>query len=122
MKQTLLRYALVLICVALSGWVLFYTSQRVQKARGELAKIEREISSEKTRLDVLEGEWSYLNNPQRLEELSAKLLDLRPPSARDPALVSRVSDVPLAKPDDHADEDISPEAASFELEGDVYAE
>jgi cell division protein FtsL len=119
MRQTLLRYALVLVCVALSGWALLYTSQRVQKSRGELAKVERDIAAEKTRIDVLEGEWSYLNSPERLEVLSAKLLDLQPPSAKDPAMVNRVSELPLDKP---AEAPLVPEAASFEVQGGPDAE
>lgn len=106
-----MRYALVLVCVAFSGWVLLYTSQRVQKARHELASIERDIAAEKTRIDVLEGEWSYLNNPERLEVLAKKLLDVKPPSAKDPAIVKGVSDIPLAQqPEDNG---LSPEAASY---------
>lgn len=111
MRRILTRYALILVCVALSGWALLYTSQRVQKARHELASIERDIAAEKTRMSVLEGEWSYLNSPARLEVLSDELLDLRPPSASGPALVRRVPDIPLALP--QAEEGASPEAASY---------
>lgn len=94
MKALFLRYVLVLAAVALSGWVLLYTSQSVQKSRAELAGVEREIAREKTRIGVLEGEWSYLNSPERLDVLARKYLGLVPPSARDNVMVEGVSAIP----------------------------
>lgn len=94
MKALLIRYVLVLVGVAVSGWVLLYTSQNVQKSRGELAVVEREIAREKTRINVLEGEWSYLNSPARLEALAKHHLGLVPPSAGDNVMVEDLSAIP----------------------------
>lgn len=111
MKRILMQYALVLVCVALSGWALLSTSQQVQKARHELAAIEGDIAAEKTRMSVLDGEWSYLNSPARLEKLAREFLDIKPPSATDPAMVGKVSDIPF--PAASQAENLSPEAAAY---------
>lgn len=88
MRKLILRYALTVLCVAVSGWVLLYASQSVQDARRELASIEAEIAAEKTRLAVLEAEWSYLNSPARLEGLAVSVLKMVPPKKGEAPVVS----------------------------------
>ena len=80
------------------GAVLFQTSQKVTDGRTRLAVIESEIGKEEDSLRVLNAEWSYLNQPARLEELAARHLDLKPVTGRHFAtpetLASPVEDKP----------------------------
>lgn len=102
MKALLIRYFSVMMCVALSGWALLYTSQSVQKAKRELAVIEADIAAENARIDVLNAEWSYLNNPGRLEDLAQKTLDLVPAKTSSKVMVREFSAIPFAPEVPHA--------------------
>lgn len=93
-KPLIIRYICVFAAVGLSGWALLYVSQHVQKARHELKQVGREIAREQARIDVLEGEWSYLNSPERLEALAKEHLDLVPPAVNSRVMVDTVSDIP----------------------------
>lgn len=63
-----------LILAFAAGWALFHTSQKVQDSRHQLARLESSIAQEKESLRVLAAEWSYLNQPRRLEKLAAQHL------------------------------------------------
>ncbi len=65
--------------VILSGGLLLHVSQEVQDAQNELHVLERKIEREKEAAHVLEVEWEYLNNPQRLDELAQRYLGLNVP-------------------------------------------
>ncbi len=65
-----LWFVLAIFC---SG-ALFYVSQRTYDMKQDLSFITKDISQEKEALRVLEAEWSYLNNPKRLERLAKKYL------------------------------------------------
>lgn len=67
-----------LFMAVLAGGVLFHTSQRVNDGRTELDKISQSLRKEDENLRVLQAEWSYLNQPDRLEKLSKKYLHLEP--------------------------------------------
>lgn len=61
-----------------SGALLFKTSQQVTDGRQHLANITADIRREEDSLRVLQAEWSYLNQPDRLEKLAAQYLKLAP--------------------------------------------
>jgi hypothetical protein len=64
---------------SLSGAVAFHTSYRAQKLSEELAGLNRAISAEDDTIRVLKAEWSYLDEPDRIEPLARRYLpDLRP--------------------------------------------
>lgn len=67
-------FALACVC----GAILFQTSQRVNDGRQKLAQIEGNIRKEDQSIRVLQAEWSYLNQPERLEKLTKKYLGLQP--------------------------------------------
>ncbi|MEI8393761.1 MAG: hypothetical protein WCF85_03430 [Rhodospirillaceae bacterium] len=66
---------------AFAGVSLFHTSYRVQGLRDELAGMERQIGAENDGIQVLKAEWSFLNDPARLEQLAANHLTLKPITA-----------------------------------------
>ncbi|HYD19057.1 MAG TPA: hypothetical protein VEF76_11310 [Patescibacteria group bacterium] len=67
-----------LTMAALCSGLLFQTSQRVNDGRAQLAAIEADTKKEEEHIRVLEAEWSYLNQPDRLEKLSRQYLQLAP--------------------------------------------
>lgn len=72
------RTLIVCVLAVLSGAMLLYVSQQVQQAENDLAHVKREINQEQETLRVLRAEWSYLNNPDYLEDLAHDYLDLVP--------------------------------------------
>jgi len=60
---------------------LFVVKHRVQELEEKLAALNSEIIADKESIQVLEAEWSYLNQPARLEALSTRLLGMEPPVA-----------------------------------------
>jgi hypothetical protein len=78
-----------------AGVGLFHVSYRVQSLEEELTRLNREILRERETIHVLRAEWSYLNEPQRLAELSRRHLTLAPLSA---SQMMRIEDLPLRLP------------------------
>jgi hypothetical protein len=87
-KTTLLWLALAAFC----GTVLFHTSQRVHDERTKLVALEASISKEEESLRVLNAEWSYLNQPARLEKLAKTYLNMTPLKG---SQFIRVENIPL---------------------------
>lgn len=77
-RMTILWLALAAICSA----VLFHTSQQVTDGRPKLTALNEDIRKENETVRVLQAEWSYLNQPDRLEKLSKQYLDLAPLKGR----------------------------------------
>lgn len=59
---------------------LFVVKHRVQALEENLTALNTEIISDQDAIQVLQAEWSYLNQPARLEELSRRLLGMQPPA------------------------------------------
>ena len=67
---------------AFSGAFLFQTCYRVQSLKEEKLALERQIAADQDGIQVLRAEWSFLNDPARLEQLAATYLQaLRPITA-----------------------------------------
>lgn len=64
---------------AMAGVTLFHTAQEVQDKRRQLAHLQNELAKEKESIRVLQAEWSYLNQPERLEKLVADYLSTLSP-------------------------------------------
>jgi len=67
-KISLLWLILAIFC----GASLYHTSQRVHDGRAELNKMTQEIAREEESIRVLNAEWAYLNQPERLEKMAAE--------------------------------------------------
>lgn len=78
-----------------AGVGLFHVSYRVQSLEDELTQVNRDILRQQETIHVLRAEWSYLNEPQRLAELSRRHLTLAPLSATQ---MVRIEDLPLRLP------------------------
>jgi hypothetical protein len=78
-----------------AGVALFHVSYRVQSLEDELAQVNRDILRQQETIHVLRAEWSYLNEPSRLAELTRRHLTLAPLSADQ---MMRIEDLPLRLP------------------------
>lgn len=90
-RGTLLWIALAVV----AGVGLFHVSYRVQSLEEELTQVNRQILREREAIHVLRAEWSYLNEPTRLAELTRRHLTLVPLQATQ---MIRVEDLPLRLP------------------------
>ena len=78
MRRSTILWSVLCIAVVIG---LFVVKHRVQDLEDRLQALNAEILSDRDATQVLEAEWSYLNQPARLEALSRKLLGMEPPSA-----------------------------------------
>jgi len=73
-RATVLSFALALG----AGTALFVVKHEVQKLEEDLGRITRATLADQEAVHVLKAEWSYLNEPSRLQRLAEKHLDLKP--------------------------------------------
>ena len=78
MRRSTLLWSVLCLAVVIG---LFVVKHRVQDLEDRLHALNAEILADRDATQVLEAEWSYLNQPARLEALSRKLLGMEPPSA-----------------------------------------
>lgn len=90
-RGTLLWLALAII----AGGGLFHVSYRVQSLEEELTQANRDVLREQETIHLLHAEWSYLNEPTRLAELTRRHLALAPLSS---GQMVRIEDLPLRLP------------------------
>jgi len=76
---------------AAAGVGLYHLKHEVMLLEQELAKTNRAILKEQEAIHVLDAEWTYLNDPRRLEALSKRYLELAPLAA---AQVITLNDLP----------------------------
>jgi cell division protein FtsL len=84
------------LLAALVGFGLFHVKYQVQALEDRLAKLNRAIVREQEQIHVLRAEWTYLDRPERIEELSKKYLDLAPPK---PDQIGSIRQLPMRPPD-----------------------
>ena len=63
---------------AASGYAMFQVKYEVAQLDDELARVNRQIGNGREAIRVLNAEWSYLNQPSRLNELAKRHLNLGP--------------------------------------------
>lgn len=102
-KTTLLWLCLAVFC----GAVLFNTSQKVTDGRERLAQLQGDVQSEEESIRVLQAEWSYLNQPERLEKLAKQYLDLAPMNGRQFAKAESIEAAPAPAAEEAAPEEIA---------------
>lgn len=82
-----------LTLAAVASATLFHTSQEVTDGRARLAQINKETQQEEESLRVLQAEWSYLNQPERLEKLVRQFMTgLEPQKGRQFMRLSELKD------------------------------
>lgn len=76
MRRSVLLWSFLCAAVVVG---LFVVKQRVQVLEENLQTLNAGIISDQNAIQVLEAEWSFLNQPARLEELSRRLLGMDAP-------------------------------------------
>ncbi|OJW50360.1 MAG: hypothetical protein BGO67_00350 [Alphaproteobacteria bacterium 41-28] len=59
------------------GFILFKVKYEVVAVEQKLALTLQQIKREKETIHILKAEWSHLNEPQRLQKLAEKFLDIK---------------------------------------------
>ncbi len=81
-----------LAACALSIWFAFHIKYKVQELETELGIARAEMQQDSEAIRVLEAEWSFLNQPSHLADLSERYLDFAPLLAEQ---VVHMGDLPL---------------------------
>lgn len=76
MRRSTLLWAFLGIAVVIG---LFVVKHRVQDLEDRLHALNAEIITDRDAVQVMQAEWSYLNQPARLEALSKRLLGMNSP-------------------------------------------
>ena len=84
-----------LTAAAVGGGMLFVVAHEAQQRERELDRISQSIREAREAVVVLEAEWAYLNQLDRLQQLSARHLGLTPMMPSD---VVRIRDLPMRIP------------------------
>lgn len=72
---------IILLCalsLAMLGTILYQVKTGINIREDRLATLEFKIIKAKREIAVLEAEWAYLSRPERVMELSDRLLGMRP--------------------------------------------
>ncbi len=113
MIRSFLKYFIVLALLVLSGWNLMNVSMQVQKMESDVAVLDKKIAREQEKIKVLNAEWAYLNNPERLEAAAASALGLR--ATKGEAVISKVEAIPEYVPDHEVGTDGGGNSASIPI-------
>lgn len=72
---------MILLCTVLTailGTTLYQVKIGIDARESELLTLEHEIRATQREIAVLEAEWAFLSRPERVLELSDRLLDMKP--------------------------------------------
>jgi hypothetical protein len=70
---------------------LYQVKYQVQGMERDLAQMKRDVVRDRGEIQVLEAEWSYLNQPERLQDLANRYLSLAPATT---AQMAAIEDLP----------------------------
>ena len=86
------------ICLAIIvGLGLFAIKYQAKDLENQLASINREIVRNREEIHVLNAEWSYLNDPARLREMSIRLLVMQPLAPAQIATLDTLGTPPMGR-------------------------
>ena len=69
---------LTAIVLASLGTTLYQVKTGIDERQAELRRLQAEIATTQRDIAVLEAEWAFLSRPDRVMNLSASLLDMKP--------------------------------------------
>lgn len=94
MKRATLLWALMAVAAGAGLLVMKYEIRGLEE---RLAGLNRDILRDQEAIHVLRAEWSYLNQPARLEDLARRLLRLEPSTVDQ---TGRIAEIPMRMEDD----------------------
>lgn len=89
LRPTILMSVLTIAALA---FAVFQVENQVKSLNAELAALQGDIRQDRESIHVLEAEWSYLNQPDRLRQMAESHLGLEYVKS---AQVKDVNDIPL---------------------------
>ena len=95
MRRSTLLWSVLAISVVIG---LFVVKHSVQTLEDRLHALNADIITDRDAIQVMEAEWSYLNQPARLEALSKRLLGMEAPVAAQAVSMKELLD--QSAPDD----------------------
>jgi len=69
---------IALLLAAASGLYVYQTKHRAEVLDTKIALTLRQVAAARERIGMLNAEWAWLNEPERLSQLAAQHLDLQP--------------------------------------------
>ena len=96
--------------VAVLAFGLYKLKYEVQELEARYAQVNRAILAEQETIRVLNAEWSFLNNPKRLGNLSERYLEVRPIGAD---RFVCLDDIPIRHPGTDEDRKLDKARLSF---------
>ncbi len=84
------------------------------RERADIAKIERKIEAEKTRIRLLQAEVAHLEQPGRIERLSTSYLGMKPVTVTNEASLDRLPELARGGPPKSA---VAPSAVAAMVDG-----
>lgn len=85
---------LLIVMAALTPLGLYFMKNEVRQMEQDISFLNKTLTQDQESIRVLQAEWSYLNQPARLDELSNKYLGLGPVAT---SQVVRAKDLPYRK-------------------------
>lgn len=65
------------LAASVVGIGLFFVKHEVKEQESRLSELNQEIQTNQEAIHVLRAEWSFLNDPSRLKQLSEKYLEMK---------------------------------------------
>jgi cell division protein FtsL len=69
---------LAVVLILIVGFALYRMKFETQQLQNRVDQLNRQIAEDQSETKVLNAEWAYLSNPQRLQRLASRYLDLQP--------------------------------------------
>lgn len=85
-----------LVLVLAAGFTTFKVKYAIQDTEDQLRRVRRQTFAEQQEIRVLNAEWTYLNQPERLSDLNRRFLGLAAINARQ--LQRTIDEIPLRAP------------------------
>lgn len=86
------RSTVVVVLIALAmGLALFKLKYKMMFLEQQSHQIKKSIQENQEALHVLRAEWAYLNDPQRLQQLAEKYLDIKPLQSKQLILFAEIA-------------------------------
>ena len=85
-----------LVLVLVAGFTTFKVKYAVQDIEDELNRVRKQTIAEQQEIRVLNAEWTYLSQPERLAELNRRFLGLAAITAKQ--LQRGIAEIPLRAP------------------------
>lgn len=94
MSRFIVLFMLLLVLGIAAG--VYYGKYTVEQMQQDNKSLRAAIAKEEEAIAILRAEWSYLNRPARLKELSSEFLNLQPIEA---GQIVRMASLPPRLPD-----------------------